>query len=145
VTAGTGGGEREEQRERARLDPAPEHTVTVVRGGPDTVDKVRTHARRTNRAWCLDGVPLFGVSVFCALDNVGPASLEGLLSARLTTYRVVHLTTAGTLAEAGFSLLATGRRPHYTVVLGSDEDEELSRLLDCLGPANDNQYHRVGP
>ncbi len=115
-----------------------------MRGGPDRVDKLRIHARRTHRAWCLDGVPLFGVSVFCALDDLGPGSLQGLLSGRLLTYRVVHLTTVGTLTAAGFSLLATGRRPHYTVVLGSDHDEALDRLLDCLGPGKDNRYHPVG-
>jgi len=140
----SGRGDREEQRDRERQEPAPAQAVTVVRGGPDSVDKLRVHVRRTNRAWCLDGVPLFGVSVFCALDDIGPASVNGLLSARLVTYRVVHLATVGTLAAAGFSLIATGRRPHFTVVLRSDDDEEIGRLLHCLGPARDNRYHRGG-
>jgi len=135
---------REEQRDTIRHEPAPADSITIVRGGPDSVDKLRTHARRTNRAWCLDGVPLFGISVFCAVDDVGGASLGGLLAARLTTYRVVHLATVGVLVAAGFSLLPTGRRPHYTVVLGSDDNRELGRLLECLGPPRDNRYHRVG-
>jgi hypothetical protein len=143
VTGAGAGGAREEQRWRLRNDPAPPDAVTVVRGGPDSVEKLRGHARRTSRAWCLDGLPLYGVSVFCALDDVGPASLLGLLSARLMTYRVVHLTTVAALTGAGFSLLATGRRPHYTVALHSDRDDDLRRLLDRLGAPQDNQYHRV--
>ena len=143
MTVGGAGGAREEQRGRLRHDPAPADAVTVVRGGPDSIEKLRSHARRTNRAWCLDGVPLYGVSVFCALDEVGPASLQGLLSARLTTYRVVHLTTVAALAGAGFSLLPTGRRPHYTVALGSDGEDDLGRLLDRLGSSQDNRYHQV--
>ena len=144
MTVESAGGAREELRSRLRHEPVPPDTATVVRGGPDGIEKLRSHARRTNRAWCLDGVPLYGVSVFCVIDDVGPASLEGLLSARLMTYRVVHLTTVATLAAAGFWLLATGRRPHYTVALDSDGDDDLARLLDCLGPPRDNRYHRVG-
>lgn len=143
MTEGGAGGAREEQRGRLRPEPSPSDTVTVVRGGPDSIEKLRSHARRTNRAWCLDGVPLYGVSVFCALDDVGPASLHGLLSVRLMTYRVVHLTTVAALTEAGFSLLATGRRPHYTVALDSDSEEDLGRLLDRLGAPQHNQYHRL--
>jgi hypothetical protein len=43
--------------------PAPAPDTLLLRGGPDTVSLLRNHARRTQRLYCLDGVPLFGI--FC--------------------------------------------------------------------------------
>lgn len=133
--------QREEQRDKLRREESPADAVSVVRGGRDTLDKLRVHARRTHRAWSLDGAPIFGVSVFCALDDIGPASLDGLLAGRLLTYRFVHVTTVGTLRTAGFLMVPTGSRPHYTVTLGTDDDEELGRFLAALGPPQDNRYY----
>ena len=132
---------REEQRHKLRSEPPPSDATVVARGGPDTATKLQGHARRTHRAWSLDGEPLFGVSVFCALDADGPASLDGLLAGRLRTYRVVHQCQAGDLLAAGFALLPTAGRPHYTVVLASDGEGEVGRLLARLGPPRDNPYH----
>jgi len=62
---------REELRDRVRSDEAPPPGASVViRGGPDTLSLLRTHARRLHRAFVLDGRPVFGVSVFVALDDV---------------------------------------------------------------------------
>lgn len=113
----------------------------VIRGGPDTVAKLRIHAERTQRAWCLDGVPILGVSVFAVVDDIGPGSARAILGRRLVTYRSVRVTSVGRLLESGRLLLATGRRPHFTVVLPSDDDEALSGLLDVLGPVQDNQEY----
>lgn len=88
----------------------------------------------------LDGEPLWGVSVFCALDDVGPASLDALLR-RFASYRVVHLPTVRQLLAVGFDLLPSFRRPHFTVRLENDDDDGLDRLLDALGPATANPYH----
>src|ERR1019366_1294584 len=66
-----------------------------VRGGPDTVDKLRRHAERTARAGALDGGPLLGISVFAVLDM----SLDDLLRRRFTSFRTIYLPTAGRLAE----------------------------------------------
>jgi hypothetical protein len=90
--------------------------VVVVRGGPDSTPKIEGHAARTARAYVLDGQPVFGVSVFAALDDIGPASLDGLLGGKLSTYRVVHLVAAGTVVDSGFTLLPTFGRPHMTLV-----------------------------
>ncbi|MGH3897133.1 MAG: hypothetical protein ACRDTA_02550 [Pseudonocardiaceae bacterium] len=117
----------------------------VVRGGPDTLPKLQTHARRTARAWCLDGVPLFGISVFCALDDIGPASLPGLLNSRLRTYRCIHYCPVSALRLVGVHLLPTGHRPHFTAVIASDEEDELRRLLACLGPHRENPYRMPPP
>jgi hypothetical protein len=128
---------RIEQRERLRADVPPAGAVVVVRGGSDTIDKLRRHAMRTARAWALDGSPLFGISVFAAVDR----PLDALLRDRFRTFRRVHLTTAGTLRGTGFELVPTGLVPHYTVRLDSAEDDELQHLLAVLGPARDNHQY----
>ena len=85
----------EELRPYLRDERPPDDTTAVVRGGPDTLAKLAMHARRTHDAYVLDGEPLWGISVYCALDDVGPASLHGLLR-RIASYRAVHLPlTAG--------------------------------------------------
>ncbi|MGH3928857.1 MAG: hypothetical protein ACRDTF_02640 [Pseudonocardiaceae bacterium] len=134
---------REELRGRLRPEVEPAEAVLVLRGGPDTVPKLQTHARRTARAWCLDGAPLFGISVFCALDDIGPASLPGLLGGRLLTYRCFHRCTVGELQDLGVHLLPTGHRPHFTAVIESDEGAELQRLLACLGHPRENPYRNL--
>ena len=123
-----------EQRDRLRREELPADVVVVVRGGRDTLDKLRRHAERTARAWSLDGVPLLGVSVFAVLDR----PLEALLRDRFVSFRTVHLCTAGQLRDAGLELLPTGLRPHFTVRLHTVGEDELIRLLAVLGPVRDN-------
>ena len=79
--------------------------------------------------------------MFCALDVRGPASLHGLLSGRLSTYRAVHTPTVGQIVEAGFTLLPTFARPHYTLRLPDASADDLKRLLAVLGPTRENPYH----
>jgi len=111
----------------------------LVRGGPDTPEKLTRHARRTARAWSLDGQPLLGVSVFAVLD----IPLDELLSARFATYRLTYVPAAARLLDRGFELLPTGLRPHYTVRLRRADTAELGELLAALGPPVPNlQYAR---
>ncbi len=135
--------EREELRPHLRDEPLPSIASILVRGGPDTVSLIRSHARRTNRLYCLDGSPLWGVSAFGALDAVGPASLDGLLASRLLTYEQVHTPVAQALLDAGFVLLDSFRRPHFTIRLMDDSPDEASRLLRALGPPRENPYNRT--
>lgn len=128
---------RIEQRDRLRREDPPADVVVVVRGGRDSIDKLRRHTLRTARAWSLDAAPLFGISVFAVLDR----TLETLLGERFASFRTVHLTTVGQLREAGFELLPTGLRPHFTVRLHAAENEDLQRLLAVLGPARDNPHY----
>ena len=123
-------GDRIEQRRRLRAEPPLSEAAVLVRGGPDTGDKLARHAGRTARAWSLDGQPLLGISVFAVLD----LPLDELLSARFATYRVIHLPAAAALLDRGFELLPTGLRPHYTVRLRRADSTELGELLDALGP-----------
>jgi hypothetical protein len=132
-------GDRIEQRLRLRAEPPLSELAVLVRGGPDTPDKLARHAQRTARAWSLDGQPLLGISVFAVLD----ISLEELLSARFATYRVIHIPTSAALHDHGFDLLPTGLRPHYTVRLRRADGAELNELLAALGPPVANlQYAR---
>ena len=132
---------REELRPHVRDERPSTIDVVIVRGGPDTLGKLAEHARRTHRAYSLDGLPLWGVSVFCALDTLGPSSLQGLLSGRLSTYRAVHMPTVGQIVEAGFTLLPTFARPHYTLRVRDANRDELERLLAALGRLRENPYH----
>jgi hypothetical protein len=134
------GPDRQELRPLLRDERPLSDAVVVVRGGPTSVDRLREHARRTHNAYVLDGEPLWGVSVFCALDDVGTASLDALLR-RFASYRVVHLPIVGQLIASGFDLLPSFRRPHFTVRLEDDGDRSLTRLLEALGPAEANPYH----
>lgn len=132
-------GERIEQRPRLRAEQPPAGTTPVIRGGRDTPDKLRSHARRTARAWSLDGQPLLGISVFAVFD----LPLEELLRRRFATFRTIYLPTAGQLAECSFELLPSGLRPHFTVRLRRADDQELAQLLAALGPVRPNpQYAR---
>ena len=80
------------------------------------------------------GHALLGISAFAVLDH----SLDVLLRERFATFRTVYLPTVEGLVGAGFELLPTGRRPHFTVRLRSADDTEVARLLVALGPASDN-------
>jgi hypothetical protein len=134
--------DRQELRPTLRREPAPDDGIVVVRGGPSTLEKLLAHARRTHDAFVLDGTPLWGISVFCALDDIGPGSLDALLR-RFASYRVVHLPRVGQLQEEGFDLLPTFKRPHFTVTLG--KPDEVEWLLRALGNAELNPYHGRRP
>ena len=132
-------GGRIEQRALLRKEKEPPSTTVLIRGGVDTRDKLRRHAKRTARAWSLDGKPLLGISVFAALGS----SLEDLLRRRFASFRMVHLPTVARLARHGFHLLPTGQHPHFTVRLSSADDSELERLRAALGNVQPNpQYAR---
>lgn len=122
-----------EQRGKLRAERVPDDATVVVRGGADSISKLRRHALRTARAWSLDGVPLTGVSVFAAVEGDVP----DLLRQKFSNYRFVHLTTAGAIVGS-FGLLPTGVRPHYTIHLPSTDDPTLIKLLSLLGPAQHN-------
>jgi hypothetical protein len=126
-------------RDVVRDETAPREATVIVRGGPDTVEKLIAHAERVRRAFVLDGEPVLGISVFAALDDIGPASVDGILAGKLASYRVVHLAPLRDLVGAGFAVLPTFGRPHMTVVLGGLDRVEA--LLATLGPTRDNPHY----
>ena len=133
--------DREDLRLHLRDEVFPSGTILLLRGGPDTPSLIRSHVRRTNRLYCLDGAPLWGISTFAALDDAGPSSLDGLLSRRLASYEVVHMPSAATLFEGDLQLLPSFRRPHYTVSCASDSLDEAEHVLGLLGAPQENPYN----
>jgi hypothetical protein len=83
-------GERIEQRTRLRAGQPLVAATLIIRGDADTVDMLRRHAERTERAWALDGVPLLGVSVFAVLDM----SLDDVLRRRFASPELDRLLAA---------------------------------------------------
>lgn len=132
---------KDDLRAHVRAETIEAEDTVVLRGGPDTAQKLLEHARRLHAVYVLDRQPVFGVSVAAALDELGPSSLDAILGQRLTSYRLVHMPRAGDLVAAGFQLLPTFQRPHYTLVLESDEDDVIERLASALGPPRPNPYH----
>jgi hypothetical protein len=131
---------RVDQRAFLRDEAALDGATVVVRGGADTRDKLRRHVERTARAWSLDGQPLFGISVFAVIDM----PLEDLLRKRFTNFRTIYLPSVEGLLKYGFELLATGRRPHFTIRLDQVSDERLDKLLAALGDAQPNPEYAGG-
>jgi hypothetical protein len=126
-------------REFVRAEPVPRDVTVLVRGGPDSLEKLAEHAERLRRRYVLDGEPVLGISVFAALDDLGPASLDGILSGKLATYRVMHVVALNLLVVEGFTVLPTFSRPHMTVILRSLDWVE--RLLAALGPPRNNPHY----
>lgn len=120
-------------REQVRSEVVAAGTL-VVRGGPDSAAKIVSHVQRMARAFVLDGEPVLGISVFAVLDDVGPCSLTGILQ-RMSTYRIVHLVSVEHLVNAGFGVLPTFGRPHFTLLLGAlDQVETLVSILGAGEP-----------
>lgn len=131
----------DELRPFLRDEPVPDHATVIVRGGRDSMDKLVQHALRTSRAFVLDGEPLLGVSVWLALDPTGDASVEGLLAGRMRTYGTVHTSTVAQVRDAGFGLVPSFRRPHYTLIVPDASAPTIETLAAALGPAMANPYH----
>jgi hypothetical protein len=55
----------------------------------------------------------------------------------------VHTTSVANVREAGFGLLATFGRPHYTLILPDTSPSTLGRLAAALGPATANNPYLV--
>jgi hypothetical protein len=137
--------EADDLGDHLRAEAPPDQVDVIIRGGPDSVAKLLTHAHRTHRAFLLDDEPVWGISVFVALDETGPFSVDELLAGRLATYRMVYRATVGQITSAGFDLLPTFKRPHYTLVLRSADEVELARLLATMGSAKENPHYRRPP
>lgn len=130
--------ERDDLRAHVRAEHPPADAFVVIRGGPDTPSLLRSHARRVNRLFVLDGAEVFGISVFVASSDIGVASERQILRGKLGTYESIYRTTVGELIAAGFGLLPTFQAPHFTVLLpGLDAVDELAV---ALGPLLTNPY-----
>jgi hypothetical protein len=107
-----------------RPEQPPDDAAVVLRGGVLGADGVRRAAERT-----FDLYAVFGISVEGVLDMTVQ---EACSSERVASYRRVRLSTFGRVRMAGFALLATFDRPHFTLVLPDVSDFTLSRLDRCF-------------
>jgi len=77
-----------------------------------------------------------GVSVFVALDGA-----VARLCAEVDEVRrlgQIRLSTVGRLRQAGFTLLSTGRTPHFDVALPDLTGTTLGHLRAAFGPPTAN-------
>lgn len=130
--------DREELRRRVRDEGPPLDASVVLRGGPDTASLLRSHARRLNRLYVLDGGPVFGVSVFVAYGDIGGTSERTILSGKLHSYPTIYRTTVEVVLRSGLNLLPTFAAPHYTVII--PDLDAVADLAAVFGELVDNPY-----
>jgi hypothetical protein len=107
-----------------RSEQPPDDTTVVLRAGVMNADNVRRAAERTFGIYAI-----YGISVVGALDTTVQATCR---DERIAGYRRVRLSTFGRVRRAGFALLATFDRPHFTLVLPDLSELTLSRLDRCF-------------
>lgn len=123
----------QELRTLLRDEPAPAGSVLLGRGGPNTLDSLRSDARRTARRFCLNSKPLPGISVSAAIDT----SVD-MLCAQPPLARFASVYTPRVADLRAFPVIPTFGRPHFIVCLWLADDAELNMLLTALGPLRTN-------
>lgn len=116
-----------------RGEEPPDDATIVIRGGeqgmaPDTLRRTATRSFKE--------FGFYGISVFVALDG-SVAELCREIDA-IRRYGQIRRSTVGRLRRAGFALIATGRRPHFDIVLPDPTDDTLGRLANCFETAEAN-------
>lgn len=107
-----------------RSEQPPDDARLVLRAGVMSSDSVRRAAERT-----FDLCAVHGISVEGVLDTTVQ---EACRSERVVGYWKVRLSTFGRVRGAGFALLATFDRPHFTLVLADLSELTLTRLDRCF-------------
>ncbi len=116
-----------------RGEDPPDDAAVVVRGGEHGLDDdvLRRTAERT-----FEDYGFHGVSVFVALDGAVARLCAQVDEVR--RYGQVRLSTVGRLRQAGFTLLSTGRTPHFDIALPDLADTTLGHLRAASGPPTAN-------
>jgi hypothetical protein len=122
-----------------RTEPPPPGDVLVVRGGPLTVEKLLEHARRQQRAYSYQGLPMASVSVDV---TAAPWTLATILEERLWSRSTYAACSIGFVREAGYELLATHAAPHFDILLPAATEVEAQRLLAVFGEGHHNPCRR---
>ena len=107
-----------------RSEQPPDDAAVVLRAGVMRPDNIRRSAERTFALYAV-----YGISVEGVLDGSVQDACRG---ERIASYRQVRLSTFGRLRYAGFALLATFDRPHFTLVLADLSELTLARLAKCF-------------
>ena len=119
-----------------RHDDPPGETVAVLRGGTMSTGSIVRSAQRTFAVYAVLGV---------SVEAVEEGSLrDACRSERISGYRMVRLSTFARVRAAGFALLATFERPHYTLVLPDLSEVTIARLDRCFDPPIANPGRLAG-
>ena len=116
-----------------RADVPPDDTSIVLRAGVMDAANMARAAERTFALYAVYGISVEGV--------MGTTVQEACRGERIATYRRVRLSTFGRVREAGFALLATFDRPHFTLVLADLSELTLARLDRCFDSPIPNPGH----
>jgi hypothetical protein len=106
-------------------EPPPDDAAVVIRAGVMTAAHIENAASQ-----CLELRGVLAISVVAVLDTtVAEACAD---SRRLLRYRQLRLSSFGRLRAAGFALLPTFDRPHFSLVLPDLSELTLARLDRCF-------------
>lgn len=108
-------------------EPPPDDVAVVIRAGVMAVADIEHAASQ-----CLDLRGVLAISVEAVLDTAVAEACAN--SPRLSQYRQVRLSSFGRLRGAGFALLPTFARPHFSLVLPDLSELTLARLERCFDP-----------
>jgi len=119
-----------------RAEQLPDDTTIVLRGGTMAVGDGRLAAERSFARSAVLGISVEGV--------IGTTLQDACRSERLIVFRRVRLSTFGRVRAAGFAVLATFERPHFTLVLPDLAELTLARIDRCFDPPIPNPGRAPG-
>jgi len=108
-------------------EPPPDDAIVVIRAGVMAVPHIEHAATQ-----CLELRGVLAISVEAVLDTTVAEACA--TSERLAQYRQVRLSSFGRLRAAGFALLPTFARPHFSLVLPDLAELTVARLDRCFDP-----------
>jgi len=114
--------------------------VLLLRGGPDSKEKILLHADRLGDLFTFDDDPARGISLFAAQGDLDAWTVLG---DQLQNYPKYFRIPAVAVIER-FVLLPTFKKPHWTLLLqtpdGSEvpEDQLIDELVAIMGEVLDN-------
>ena len=120
-----------------REEATPDDAVVVIRGGPIAAEKIGEHARRQQALFTYEGEPMVAISVYLAVTGW---SVERILRDLMGSRTRYATSVVGSLQNAGYVLVPTGRVPHYSLVLPSASHDAAPALLAHFGPTLENPY-----
>ncbi len=108
-------------------EPPPDDAAVVIRAGVMVVADIERAASQ-----CLELRGVLAISVEAVLGTTVAEACAS--SPRLSQYRQVRLSSFGRLRAAGFAVLPTFARPHFSLVLPDLSELTLARLDRCFDP-----------
>lgn len=131
---------RRKLEEVARAGESADDLVLLLRGGPDTKEKILRHADRLEDVFTYRDGLARGISLFAAQCDLDAWSVLGT---RMQSYpKYIRIPASAVVGR--FVLIPTFAKPHWTLLLrtpdGSEvpENELIDELVAIMGEALDN-------